>query len=297
MAEKRMFAKTVISSDVFLDMPTSARLLYYDLGMRADDDGFIDSPKSIMRLTGASDDDMRILISKKFVIPFEKGIVVIKHWKINNYIQKDRYTETQYKEEKALLELDENKAYCMQTLNSECIQSVHSLDTQKNIIQASNVEKSTCIQDGHDVYTQSRLDKSRLDKNRLDSVSSETPNQSPKPKKIQSKIDFDIYEQIYNTTCTKLPKVKKITEKRKTAIRKFLQEFTTEQFEEICKIANKLEFLTGNNKTGWKADFDFIIRPDKAVSILEGKYEGSYNPTPPPYKEKYDKSNEGGFEF
>ena len=113
MAERRMFAKTIIDSDAFLDMPTSARLLYYDLSMRADDDGFINSPKKIIRMTGASDDDLKVLIAKKFVIPFENGIVVIKHWKIHNYIAKDRYTETKYKEEKAMLKLHENNAYTL----------------------------------------------------------------------------------------------------------------------------------------------------------------------------------------
>jgi hypothetical protein len=106
-----MFAKTIIDSDAFLDMPISARLLYYDLAMRADDDGFINSPKKIMKFIGATNDDMNILILRKFIIPFDNGVVVIKHWRIHNYIRKDTYNETSYKEEKALLELDENKAY------------------------------------------------------------------------------------------------------------------------------------------------------------------------------------------
>lgn len=111
MAERRMFAKTIIDSDAFLDMPISARLLYYDLSMRADDDGFVNSPKKIMRMIGASDDDLKVLVTKKFIIPFDSGIVVIKHWKIHNYIAKDRYIETKYKEEKATLSLDENNSY------------------------------------------------------------------------------------------------------------------------------------------------------------------------------------------
>lgn len=78
MAERRMFAKTIIDSDNFLDMPMSSRLLYYDLSMRADDDGFVNSPKKIMRITGANDDDLKILIAKNFIIPFESGVVVIK---------------------------------------------------------------------------------------------------------------------------------------------------------------------------------------------------------------------------
>lgn len=108
-----MFAKTIIDSDAFLDMPTSARLLYYDLGMRADDDGFVNSPKKIMRTIGATTDDMNILIAKKFIIPFENGIVVIKHWRIHNYIRQDTYTETPYRDEKKMLVIDENKAYTL----------------------------------------------------------------------------------------------------------------------------------------------------------------------------------------
>ena len=116
MAERRMIAKTIIDSDAFLDMPASARLLYYDLNMRADDDGFINAPKKIMRMTGASPDDINMLILKKFIIPFESGVVVIKHWKVHNYIRKDMYHETKYVEEKSLLYLDENNAY---TQNSQ----------------------------------------------------------------------------------------------------------------------------------------------------------------------------------
>lgn len=111
MAERRMFAKTIIDSDAFLEMPISARLLYYDLSMRADDDGFNNSPKKVMRTIGATTDDINILIARKFIIPFENGVVVIKHWRIHNYIRKDTYKETNYKDEKARLEYDENNAY------------------------------------------------------------------------------------------------------------------------------------------------------------------------------------------
>lgn len=113
MAERRMFAKTIIDSDAFLEMPMSARLLYYDLSMRADDDGFNNSPKKVMRTIGASQDDINILIARKFILPFDNGVIVIKHWRIHNYIRKDTYNETPYKEQKALLELDENNAYRM----------------------------------------------------------------------------------------------------------------------------------------------------------------------------------------
>ena len=106
-----MFAKTIIDSDAFLDMPLSTQALYFHLSMRADDDGFINNFKKIQRMIGASEDDTKLLIMKNFLIPFESGVVVIKHWKIHNYIRNDRYKPTVYQEEKRLLEEKENKAY------------------------------------------------------------------------------------------------------------------------------------------------------------------------------------------
>lgn len=131
MAERRMFAKSIIDSDAFIEMPMSARLLYYDLSMRRDDDGFVNSPRKIMRIIGATSDDMNILIARKFVIAFDNGVVVIKHWRIHNYIQNDRYKETNYKEQKALLTYDENKAYRL--AENPCIQNVYTLETQDRL--------------------------------------------------------------------------------------------------------------------------------------------------------------------
>ena len=124
-----MFSKSVIDSDMFLDMPLSAQALYFHLSMRADDDGFVNNPKKIQRMIGASDDDCKILIAKKFIIPFESGIVVIRHWKIHNYIQKDRYKETVYLDEKSQIATDRTGAYVSEPC-PECIQPVSSLDTQ-----------------------------------------------------------------------------------------------------------------------------------------------------------------------
>lgn len=139
MPERRMFAKTIVDSDAFLDMPQSSQLLYFHLCMRADDEGFINNPKSIMRNVGCKEDDLKLLFVKKFVIPFESGIVVIKHWKIHNYIQNDRFHETKYKDEKALLEYDENKAYRLTNgyQNDECIQDVYIMDTEVRLGKVS----------------------------------------------------------------------------------------------------------------------------------------------------------------
>lgn len=142
MAERRMFAKTIIDSDAFLELPVSSQLLYFHLSMRADDEGFINKPKTIMRMLGAKDDDMNILIMKKFIIPFESGVVVIKHWRIHNYLQNDRLTPTKYVDERDQLELDENKAY--------------------------RLNLKPCIQNTGEVYTQVRLGKVSIGKNSKD---------------------------------------------------------------------------------------------------------------------------------
>jgi hypothetical protein len=111
MAQRRMFSLHVVDTDAFLEMPVSSQNLYFHLGMRADDDGFVSNPKKIMRMVSSQDDDLKILLSKRFILGFENGVVVIKHWRIHNLLRKDRYTETVYLEEKSKLKIKENGSY------------------------------------------------------------------------------------------------------------------------------------------------------------------------------------------
>lgn len=141
MAEKRMFAKAIIDSDAFLDMPLSAQALYFHLSMRADDEGFINNPKKIQRMIGASDDDIKILIAKRFIIPFESGIVVIKHWRIHNYIRADRLVETKYQEERELLEIKDNGAYTLNKDTAE-LKALDAKDLRKQAYEKSSLPYS-----------------------------------------------------------------------------------------------------------------------------------------------------------
>lgn len=111
MAEKRMFSLSVVDTDWFLDLPLTTQALYFHFGMRADDDGFVDSPKSIMRKIGCSNNDYQLLVAKRYILEFDSGVIVIKHWRMNNAIRGDRYKETQFKEELSTLEMKENKSY------------------------------------------------------------------------------------------------------------------------------------------------------------------------------------------
>ena len=153
MAERRMFAKAIIDSDIFLDMPLSTQALYFHLAMRADDEGFVNNPKKIQKMIGASDDDVRILIMKRYILTFESGIIVIKHWKIHNYIQNDRFKPTSYVEEKATLTLDEKKSYV------EIPNNVSILDTQVSIGKDSiELEKESIDKSKEDMCDAKQVD-------------------------------------------------------------------------------------------------------------------------------------------
>ena len=144
MAQRRMFSRKITETDHFLEMPLSSQALYFHLNMGADDEGFIDKAKTIQRTIGASDDDMRLLIAKGFLIPFESGVVVIRHWRIHNYIQADRFQATIHQNEKEQLEFDKSKIASIKPLD-QCIQNVYKMDTQVRLGEDS-------------------LDKDRLDK-------------------------------------------------------------------------------------------------------------------------------------
>lgn len=145
MAEKRMFTQKIIDSDAFLDMPLSTQALYFHLNMRADDDGFINNPKRIQRTIGASEDDLKLLIAKRFVICFENGVIVIKHWRMHNTLRKDRYNPTVYQEQYALLDVKDNNAYTEKTVATTWQPDGNQLATQyrldKNSIEEISIEE------------------------------------------------------------------------------------------------------------------------------------------------------------
>lgn len=149
MANKRMFNNSVLDSDAFLDLPLSTQALYFHLNLRADDDGFISNPKRIQSYIGASEDDLKLLVLKSFVIAFDDGVIVIKHWRMHNTIQKDRYHPTNFQEDLKMLGLKENKAYTLDVskMETECIQNVSSdlglgLDKDLDIDLDKDLDKS-----------------------------------------------------------------------------------------------------------------------------------------------------------
>lgn len=238
MAERRMFAKTIIDSDAFLDMPISARLLYYDLGMRADDDGFVNSPKKIMKMVGASTDDMNVLILRKFILPFETGVVVLKHWRIHNYIRKDTYSETPYKKEKSMLMLDENKSYTL--IDNESQLAVH--------------EPSTQVRIGKDSIDKDSLGKDSIDKGNIEIITPDEQENIP-------------YKEIIEYLNQRIgSNYKPNASKTKTAIHARVQEgYTLEDFKIV--IDKKVNEWCGT-------DMAKYLRPE---TLFGTKFEGYLN--------------------
>ena len=184
MANKRMFNIKIVDSDAFLDMPLSTQCLYFHLNMRADDDGFIGNPKKIMRMVGCSEDDLKLLIAKRFVLTFENGVIVIKHWKMHNCIQTDRYTPTVYIDEKNMLFIKQNKSY--------------TLDEEKKYIPVSKTE------------TKRNQNGNKMETNRIQSVYTDIdicPTDKPQKQKKPAKHKYGEYNNVLLTD-TELDKLK-----------------------------------------------------------------------------------------
>ena len=149
MANKRMFTMSIVDSDAFLEMPLTTQALYFHLNMRADDDGFIGNPKKIMRIINASEDDLKLLVAKRFILVFDDGVIVIKHWRMHNTIQKDRYTPTAYQDELNSLFIKSNKSYSLEEpVETKCIQNVSTNGniTETDCKQSGNNLETKCIQ-------------------------------------------------------------------------------------------------------------------------------------------------------
>ena len=239
MAERRMFAKTIIDSDAFLDMSLSTQSLYFHLSMRADDDGFVNNPKKIQRMIGCGDDELKMLVSKKFIIPFESGICVIKHWKIHNYIQTDRYKETVYKEEKARLEIKDNKAY--KYLDTACIQPLYKMETQD------------------------RLGKDRLGKDSIDNSI------------INNTCSSELQRIIEKWNSLGLQNLKFIKQgtNRYTMLQARIKEYGIDSIISAIESINKSSFLKGQNRNSWTITFDWLIKPNNFIKVLEGNYDNA----------------------
>ena len=238
-----MFTQKIVDSDAFLDMPLSSQALYFHLNMRADDDGFVNNPKRIQRTIGASEDDLKLLIAKRFLICFENGVVVIKHWRMHNLLRKDRYNPTQYVEQMQTLEIKGNGAY-----------TEKDFDT----LQPDGNQMATTWQpDGNQMAH--RIGKDRIDK---DSIGKKREEES----KVQQIAD------LFNSLCPSLPPVKIISDSIKEDLAESLKKYDFDDFNTLFKKAEQSDFLKGENERSWTASFDWLINADNIAKVLNGKF-------------------------
>lgn len=253
MAEKRMFTQKIIDSDAFLEMPLSAQALYFHLNMRADDDGFVNNPKKITRYVNASDDDLKLLAVKRFIIAFDTGVIVIKHWRMHNTLKSDRYHPTDYQEEFAMLGIKENKAYTEVERNQSGTKVFPVVEPERNQV-------------GISLETQNRIDKNRidLDKIREDSTFS---NEKVCCTDVQRVVDA------WNTLG--LQKVTKVVAdtKRGQWLHKRIADYGLDEVLRAIEKVRASSFLNGNNSTGWTITFDWFLRPNNFPKVLDGNYD------------------------
>lgn len=233
MANRRMFSLDVVDTDIFLDLPISSQALYFHLGMRADDDGFVSSPKRITSMIGANQDDLKLLIAKGFVISLEGGIIVIRHWKQNNYIQADRYKKTIYQEQMALLGVS-NGIY---EVDTPCIQTVSKMETQD------------------------RLGKDSVDKDK-EIVSNDT---------IRSTEVQRVVGEWNQLGINQLRGIKPETARYKMLIAR-INTYGTDAVIEAIHNIKESSFLQGQSKNGWVITFDWFVKPNNFIKVLEGNY-------------------------
>ena len=238
MADKRMFTKEITQSDDFLDMPHSARCLYYDLNLTADDDGFVNSPNKVMRISDATKEDLKLLFEKRFILAFEGNVVCVKHWLMHNTLKKDRYKPTKYQEFLDTLDVKENGAYtekeALSCLETERNRSGTEVEPKRNrsIVKDSKVKES---------------------------------------KEERRKEEFEPIKNLFNSLCPSFPAIEYLSKSIKNDIADCLDCFGIEGIETAFKKAEASDFLKG--KQGWRASFDWLVKPENMVKVLNGNFD------------------------
>lgn len=283
LANKRMFTMKIVDTDAFLDMPLSTQCLYFHLNMRADDDGFIGNPKRIEKIIGANDDDLKLLIAKRFVILFDDGVIVIKHWRMHNTLSRDRYIETSYTDEKKKLLLKDNGSYSLTNGNSiddtKLIERSNRQTQKRRKIdeRKTHSDKDIGLDKDLELDLDTELDKDKeKDINDL-IVSKDTIRQTD----VQRIIDeWNTLEEFG------INPVKRMTSKREQAVKARIRQNHMDDILEAIENIRHSSFLQGQNKEGWMITFDWFLKPGNFSKVFEGNYLDKSGNKPQSYMEK-----------
>lgn len=263
MAERRMMSKKIIDSDAFTEMPLSSQALYFHLLLRADDDGFLNNAKKIMRNVGANQNDYDMLIMKRFIIQFDEGVCVIKHWLIHNYIRSDRYKPTQYIEEKDMLSVKENGAYQLLKSDEDTPVGNH-METIG--IPSENQKRTTCntIDTTSPTWeTQDRLGKDRIGIGKDIIVSDDTICRTDVQRVVEA------WNQMGVNPVSRIT----ATSTRYKMISARIKEYGVDDVLKAIEKINESTFLKGGGSRGWMIDFEWFSRPNNFPKVLEGQYD------------------------
>lgn len=273
----------IVDTDAFLDMPLSTQCLYFHLNMRADDDGFIGNPKRIEKIIGANDDDLKLLIAKRFVILFDDGVIVIKHWRMHNTLSRDRYIETSYTDEKKKLLLKDNGSYSLTNGNSiddtKLIERSNRQTQKRRKIdeRKTHSDKDIGLDKDLELDLDTELDKDKeKDINDL-IVSKDTIRQTD----VQRIIDeWNTLEEFG------INPVKRMTSKREQAVKARIRQNHMDDILEAIENIRHSSFLQGQNKEGWMITFDWFLKPGNFAKVFEGNYLDKAGSKPQSYMEK-----------
>lgn len=256
-----MFLKEIVESDPFVTMPPSAQALYFHLCMNADDDGFLNSPIKVQRGMGANDEDLSLLKQRRFVLAFENGVVVIKHWRMQNTLRKDRYTPTQYQDLFQLLTIKENGSYT---------ESGNQVETKR---QPNGTQPLPQVSIKDRIGKDSEEDLPNTSQPTLPlSVSSISDEIDCRTKNVRRK---DVQSVIEAWNETGLKQIERITpeSKRGEMTRKRIRDYGLEKVLEAISKVKASKFLCGDNEKGWAATYDWFILPSNFQKVLEGNYD------------------------
>lgn len=264
LAQKRMFTMKIVDSDAFLDMPATTQCLYFHLNMRADDDGFIGNPKRIMKITGASEDDLRLLIAKRFVITFEDGVIVIKHWRMHNTLSRDRYAETSYTDEKKMLLLKDNGSYSLTGGNpiddTRLIERSGRQTQQRRNKDATKTHSDKGLDIDKDIDIESDKDNNLI-------VSKDTIRQTDVRRVIEE------WNKLQDVGIAPIRDIKPAS-KRCQMLKGRIREYGMNDLLKAMDNIRNSDFLRGENKNGWMITFDWFVKPNNFLKVLEGNYNG-----------------------
>lgn len=256
MAQKRMFTMKIVDSDAFLDMPATTQCLYFHLNMRADDDGFIGNPKRIMKITGASEDDLRLLIAKRFVLTFEDGVIVIKHWRMHNTLSRDRYVETSYTDEKKMLLLKDNGSYSLTGGNP--------IDDTRLIERSGRQTQQRRNKDATKTHSDKGLDIDKEKDNKL-IVSKDNICQTDVRRVIEE------WNKLQEVGINPIRDIKP-SSKRYQLLKGRIREYGIDEVLNAINNVRNSDFLRGENNRGWMITFDWFVKPNNFTKVLEGNY-------------------------